>query len=125
MTISTVLVVDPHRELAEMAAEVLRQRGFEALVASNLAQMTALLDSTPAVDVAVCHASSASGTVGGPPDLVTELWARPGIGLVVISSRPFEDVPGVPPTAIRLLKPFGAVELLAAVKQARAAPTQG
>jgi len=36
MSAPTVLVVDPHRELAEMTAEVLRVREFEAVAASNL-----------------------------------------------------------------------------------------
>ncbi|WP_036137815.1 response regulator [Luteibacter sp. 9135] len=61
MSAPTVLVVDPHRELAEMTAEVLRVRGFEAVAASTLSDMSALLECTLTVEVAACHASSVSG----------------------------------------------------------------
>jgi DNA-binding response OmpR family regulator len=121
MTAPTVLVVDPHRELAEMAAEVLRVRGFEAVAASNLSQMCELLECTPAVEVAVCHASSVSGFPGSPPDVVSALSKRPNIGLVVISARPFEEIHDLPANAVPLLKPFGAVELMAAIEKARPA----
>jgi CheY-like chemotaxis protein len=122
MTAPTVLVVDPHRELAEMAAEVLRVRGFEAVAACNLSQMCELLECIPALEVAVCHASSVSGMADSPPDVVSALSKRPGIGLVVISARPFEDISDLPPNAVPLLKPFGAVELMAAIERARPVP---
>jgi CheY-like chemotaxis protein len=121
MTAPSVLIVDPHRELAEMAAEVLRVRGFEAVAASNLSQMCELLECTP-VEVAVCHASSVSGAPDSPPDVVSALSKRPNIGLVVISARPFEDISDLPPNAVPLLKPFGAVELMEAIEKARPIP---
>jgi CheY-like chemotaxis protein len=123
MTEPTILVVDPHRELAEMAAEVLRVRGFEAVAASNLSQMCELLECIPAVEVAVCHASSVSGFPDSPPDVVSALSKRPNIGLVVISARPFEEIPDLPANAVPLLKPFGALELIAAIEKARTAST--
>lgn len=123
MTAPTVLIVDPHRELAEMAADVLRVRGFGAVAACNLSQMCELLECIPAVEVAVCHASSVSGLPDSPPDVVSALSKRPGIGLVVISARPFEDISDLPVNAVPLLKPFGALELLTAIEKARIAST--
>jgi DNA-binding response OmpR family regulator len=114
----TVLILDPHRELAEMAAEVLSARGFSVTVAGRFEAAVKALDSEPTLRVAVCHATlpSEEGDVQTP--ILDELASREDIALVVISSRPFEDVKGIPARAVRLAKPFGAGELLDAIARA-------
>jgi DNA-binding response OmpR family regulator len=121
MTAPTILILDPHRELADMAGEVLRARGFSVVVAEKFEAAITALDSAPSLRVAVCHASLPSDVSRGPVPILSKLAAREDIALVVISSRPFEDVPGIPARAVRLPKPFGARELLDAI--ARAAGT--
>jgi DNA-binding response OmpR family regulator len=118
MTKPTVLILDPHRELALMAGEVLSARGFTVVVAARFETALDTLDSTPAIRVAVCHATLPSDVRGEPVPILDELAHREDIALVVISSRPFEDVPGIPERAVRLAKPFGAGELLDAISLA-------
>jgi DNA-binding response OmpR family regulator len=121
MTAPTILILDPHRELADMAGEVLRARGFSVVVAERFEAAISALDAAPSLRVAVCHASLPSDVTREPVPILRELASREDIALVVISSRPFEDVPGIPARAVRLAKPFGARELLDAI--ARAAST--
>jgi len=114
----TVLILDPHRELAEMAGEVLTARGFSVTVSGHFESALTMLDSMPTIRVAVCHATlpSDSGDLQAP--ILAELASREDIALVVISSRPFEDVEGIPSRAVQLAKPFGAKELLDAIARA-------
>jgi DNA-binding response OmpR family regulator len=121
MTTPTILVLDPHRELAEMAGEVLRARGFTVVVAARFEAGMEALDSVPSLRVAVCHATLPSEATEEPVPILSELALREDIALVVISSRPFEDVPGIPQRAVRLSKPFGAGELLDAIARASGA----
>ncbi|QWT22201.1 hypothetical protein KPL74_09350 [Bacillus sp. NP157] len=100
-----------------MTGEVLASRGYSVLVAERFEAAMALLGGTPAVKVAVCHATLPEAG-GEHASMLSELNERPEIALVVISSRPFEDVPGIPAHAIQLQKPFGANELLDAVNRA-------
>lgn len=118
MTKATVLILDPHRELAEMAGEVLRARGFSVAVAGRFEAALGHLDSVPTIRVAVCHATLPSNRGDEQAPILEELAPRTNIALVVISSRPFEDVAGIPARAVRLAKPFGARELLDAIAQA-------
>lgn len=120
MTSPTILVLDPHRELADMAGEVLSARGFSVAVAERFESALEVLDANPSIRVAVCHATLPRAGEAEVP-ILSELTLRNDIALVVISSRPFEDVPGIPPRAVLLAKPFGASELLAAVAEATAA----
>jgi DNA-binding response OmpR family regulator len=115
MTQPTVLILDPHRELAEMAAEVLSARGFSVTVSGHFESALTALDSAPAIQVAVCHATLPSDSGDRQAPILAELASREDIALVVISSRPFEDVEGIPGRAVRLAKPFGARELLDAI----------
>jgi DNA-binding response OmpR family regulator len=119
MTTPAVLILDPHRELAEMAGEVLTARGFGVVVAERFETALFALDTTPTLRVAVCHATLPSDNAEAAP-ILQEFSDRNHIGLVVISSRPFEDVQGIPPGAVLLAKPFGAVELLDAIARAEA-----
>jgi DNA-binding response OmpR family regulator len=118
MTKPTVLILDPHRELALMAGEVLSARGFTVVIAARFETALDTLDSIPTIRVAVCHATLPSDVRGEPVPILDELANREDIALVVISSRPFEDVPGIPERAVRLAKPFGAGELLDAISLA-------
>jgi DNA-binding response OmpR family regulator len=115
MATPTILVLDPHRELAEMAGEVLKARGFNVAVAERFEVALATIEDAASIRVAVCHATLPSD--GGDEDvpILRELAHHRHIALVVISSRPFEDVPGIPDRAVRLAKPFGANELLNAI----------
>lgn len=115
MTQPTVLILDPHRELAEMAAEVLSARGFSVAVSGHFETAMTTLDSVPTIRVAVCHATLPSGSGDQQAPILGELASREDIALVVISSRPFEDVEGIPSRAVRLAKPFGVRELLDAI----------
>lgn len=118
----TILVLDPNRELAEMAGEVLAARGYDVAVAEHLDTAFDVLRKHPSIRIAVCHATLP--VIDGSEDvpILDELASRGGIGLVVISSRPFEDVPNVPEGAVKLLKPFGAGELLDAIARAMQTP---
>lgn len=118
MTEPTILILDPHRELANMAGEVLSARGFSVVVAEHFEGAQKLLQETPSLHTAVCHATLPSDRFSGDVPILRELAERKDVALVVISSRPFEDVPGIPARAVQLAKPFGAGELLAAIKQA-------
>jgi DNA-binding NtrC family response regulator len=123
MTNPTILILDPHRELADMAAEVLSARGYVVVVAERFEKALTALDSVPTIRLAVCHATLPSDGRPEPVSILQELAPRADIALVVISSRPFEDVAGIPERAVRLAKPFGASELLDAI--ARASRTSG
>lgn len=101
-----------------MAAEVLTARGFAVVVAERFEAAQRIIRDMPSIEVAVCHATLPSGKTQANVPILTELAAREDIALVVISSRPFEDVPGIPARAIRLAKPFGAGELLDAIGRA-------
>jgi len=118
MTAPTILILDPHRELADMAGEVLTARGFSVAVAERFEAAMRVLDSTPSIRVAVCHATLPSNNHVEQVSVLQNVAARESIALVVISSGPFEDVPGIPDRAVRLAKPFGAGELLDAVTRA-------
>jgi DNA-binding response OmpR family regulator len=118
MTKPTVLILDPHHELAMMAGEVLSARGFSVTVAGRFEAAMSALDSVPTIRVAVCHATLPSDTGDEQAPILRELSPRKDVALVVISSRPFEDVPGIPERAVRLAKPFGAGELLDAIARA-------
>lgn len=118
----TILILDPHRELTDMAGEVLRSRGYRVRVAERFEAAAVAINTIPTINVAVCHATLPSGEAEAVP-IFGVLAARLDIALVVISSRPFEEVPGIPSHAIRLSKPFGAGELLSAVERA-AVPTR-
>jgi DNA-binding NtrC family response regulator len=118
MTTPTVLILDPHRELAEMAGEVLKARGYTVVVAGRFEAGMEALDSVPSLRVAVCHATMPSVAGKQAVPILDELALRADIALVVISSRPFEDVPNIPDRAVRLSKPFGAGELLDAIARA-------
>jgi DNA-binding response OmpR family regulator len=120
MTKPTVLILDPHRELADMAGEVLSARGYTVAVAERFEAALGHLDADPSIRVAVCHATLPSDVHQAPVPILRELASRKNIALVVISSRPFEDVPGIPFRAVRLAKPFGAGELLDAITRASA-----
>lgn len=123
----TILILDPHRELADMAGEVLSARGFSVTVAGRFEDAMATLDSVPTIRVAVCHATLPSDSGDGQASVLHELGGREDIALVVISSRPFEDVADIPVRAVRLAKPFGAGELLDAIARASVtvqAPTE-
>jgi DNA-binding response OmpR family regulator len=122
MTAPTILILDPHRELAEMAGEVLKARGFTVVVAARFEAGMKTLDSVPSLRVAVCHATLPSGPGRQLAPILGELALREDIALVVISSRPFEDVTGIPTRAVRLSKPFGARELLDAIALASRTP---
>jgi DNA-binding response OmpR family regulator len=117
----TVLILDPHRELAEMAGEVLSARGFSVAVAERFEAAVAHLDASSTIRVAVCHATLPSQDSPEPVPILRELAGREDIALVVISSRPFEDVLGIPERAVKLAKPFGAGELLDAIARASGA----
>lgn len=116
----TVLVFDPHRELADMAAEVLTGQGFTALVARTVPQLSAVLLAHTSIEVFICHAApAATGRADLLRGALRVIESRVDAGLVVISSAPFEDLESVPRSAVHLQKPFGAAELLRAVDQAR------
>ncbi|QDE41295.1 hypothetical protein FIV34_19895 [Luteibacter pinisoli] len=114
----TILILDPHRELAEMAGEVLISRGFEVAVAEHFEAAVSTLEAAPTIRVAVCHATLPSDARGNAVPILHTLAEREDIALVVISSRPFEEVPGIPSRAVLLAKPFGARELLDAITEA-------
>jgi DNA-binding NtrC family response regulator len=118
MTTPTILILDPHRELAGMAGEVLKARGYTVVVAGRFEAGMEALDSVPSLRVAVCHATMPSVAGKQAVPILDELALRTDIALVVISSRPFEDVPNIPARAVRLSKPFGAGELLDAIARA-------
>jgi|GEM_PF-5460500 len=121
MTALTVVVADPHRELTELAVEVLIERGLNASTALTVTELTAALRPPSSVDVAVCHATLPIDAGDEQRHALRAVLAeRLDIGLVVISSRPFEDIEGIPAFAVCLQKPFGAVELLEAVQEAHA-----
>jgi DNA-binding response OmpR family regulator len=114
----TILILDPHRELADMAGEVLKARGFSVVVAERFEAARKILQDTPSLQVAVCHATLPSEEGGSDVPILRELDKRKDVAVVVISSRPFEDVSGIPAHAVRLAKPFGANELLDAISHA-------
>lgn len=118
MTSPTILVLDPHRELAEMAGEVLSARGFTVAVAERFETALAAIEDTASIRVAVCRATLPSEGTGIGSSILEELAIRRDIALVVITSRPFEEVPGIPDWAVHLAKPFGANELLNAIANA-------
>jgi CheY-like chemotaxis protein len=120
MTSPTILVLDPHRELADMTGEVLKARGFSVAVAAHFEAALGHLETASTILVAVCHATLPSGAARQQTPILRELALRSDIALVVISSRPFEDIPDIPERAVRLSKPFGASELLDAIERASA-----
>ncbi|MET0255728.1 MAG: hypothetical protein ABWZ85_04970 [Luteibacter sp.] len=116
----TILIFDPHRELADMAGEVLAARGFAVVVAERFEAAQRIIRDMPTIQVAVCHATLPSNDTQAEVPILHHLALREDVALVVISSRPFEDVPGIPARAVRLAKPFGAGELLEAISRAAA-----
>lgn len=113
-----ILVLDPHKDLADMVGEVLSSRGYPVAVAESFEAAQDIIKRTATIRVAVCHATmTLEGSTTSVP-VLDELARHPDIALVVISSRPFEDIPGIPERAVCLAKPFGAGELLGAISRA-------
>lgn len=111
-----VLVIDRERELVDSVADVLEMEGMDVRRAWRLDAVLEALHARPPSEI-VTHAT-VPDRASSEANLLDVVAGYPA-ALVVISSRPFFEVEGIPGRAVQLAKPFGRIDLLDAIDRAR------
>jgi len=113
------VVIESHHVLAEGVAECLRQRGYVVGIASTHAGGAAWAASRDKVDFLVASVPAAGESTDGAY-LAEARTGNPAIGFIVVTSDNDAGMANVPRHAVRIRKPFSALELAAAIDKATA-----
>jgi len=113
------VVIESHHVLAEGIAECLRQRGYVVGIAGTHAGGAAWAASRHKVDFLVASVPATGESADGAY-LAEARAGNPAIGVLVVISDDDEGAPNVPRHAVKIRKPFSALELAAAIDKATA-----
>jgi DNA-binding response OmpR family regulator len=113
-----VLVLDPSGAVAESAALALEAASYTVFKATTSGQARMLLAACEDLEILVAHCDPQDGSEVGA-FLLDACTQRPDMAVVALSTMVGSRWITLPDYAVRLEKPFGRDELLAAVDQAR------
>jgi DNA-binding response OmpR family regulator len=116
-----VLMLDPSGAVAESAALALEAAGYIVFKATTHGQARMLLAACEDLEILVAHCDAGDGSEVGA-FLADACVQRPDMAVVALSTLVGARHVVLPDYTVRLEKPFGRDELLAAVERARLPP---